>query len=156
MSQEKDRTVLELNQSKINPHMFIINNLENNVLEAEVITVIDIVGQGSWLMSSFHFKITFWPWKASFLVIVICSVMYLSAWFSIRQFLGLNCRSVQRDSKFYYTRNPSPAVSNRQLFYYQPMYWNFFNSGISRLMRAIWNYDFADMGVVNKCGSSWV
>lgn len=47
MSQEKDRTVLELNQSKINPHMFIINNLENNVLEAEVITVIDIVGQGS-------------------------------------------------------------------------------------------------------------
>jgi len=47
MSQEKDRTVLELNQSKINPHMFIINNLENNVLEAEVITMIDIVGQGS-------------------------------------------------------------------------------------------------------------
>ena len=43
---KKDKTVLELNQSKINPHMFIINNLENNVLEAEVITMIDIVGKG--------------------------------------------------------------------------------------------------------------
>ena len=37
---------LELNQCKINSHMFIINNLQNNVLEAEVITMIDIVGKG--------------------------------------------------------------------------------------------------------------
>ena len=40
------KTKLELNQWKINSHMFIINNLQNNVLEAEVITMIDIVGKG--------------------------------------------------------------------------------------------------------------
>ena len=122
--------------------MFIVSNLQNNVLEAEVITMIDIVGPGSQIVvrQSFDqrsanrlvreplwcvtvrgslFEIILWPWKASFLVIVICSIMYLSAWFSIRQFLGLNCRSVQRDSKFYYTRNASPAISNSYWFDYR-------------------------------------
>ena len=35
--------------------MFIISNLQNNVLEAEVITMIDIVGQGS-IISFYRFQ----------------------------------------------------------------------------------------------------